>query len=274
MHRDLGLALKRDEFVLHYQPQIEITTGQVVGAEALIRWHHPELGLLGPDLFIPAAEDSGLIRTIGEWVIRTVGSDMQAWREAGLPRLRIAINVSALQIARPQHIDALRAVVTAAGMAHADSDFEIEITESNLMTGEHARAAVSALKDLGLTLAIDDFGTGYSSMMALKQLPIDCIKIDRSFIKNLPDDANDAAMTVALIAMGKALGLRLLAEGVETAAQLAFLRAHGCDEVQGFLFSKALPIAAFRTFLENDGAALAAPQGGAPGASGEIATEA
>ena len=248
MEKNLVLAIQRNEFVLHYQPQITIATGRIAGVEALIRWQHPQLGLIGPDRFIPIAEETGLIRTIGEWVIRQAGNDMRGWRDAGLPPLRMAINLSALQIARPQHTDALRSVLIAAGMAHADSgfDFEIEITESSLMTGENTMAAANALKGLGLTLAIDDFGTGYSSMMALRELPIDCIKIDKSFVKRLPDDPNDVAMTAAMIAMGKALGLRILAEGVETDTQLECLRRHGCDEAQGFLFSPAIPIDALQ----------------------------
>ena len=243
IEKSLALALQRDEFVLHYQPQVEVATGRFSGVEALIRWEHPELGLLAPDRFIPVAEETGLIRQIGEWVIRAVGTDMQILRAAGYASLRMAINLSALQIARPQHTEAVRNAIISAGMAENEADFEVEITESSLMTGEQALAATSSLKKLGLSLAIDDFGTGYSSMLALRQLPIDRIKIDRSFIKGLPDDANDAAMTAAVIAMGKALGLRILAEGVETREQLEFLRTHGCEEAQGFLFSRPLPLA-------------------------------
>jgi len=239
----LALALQRDEFVLHYQPQIEIATGRISGAEALIRWQHPELGMLAPDRFIPVAEETGLIRKIGEWVIREVGSDMKILREAGYSSLRMAINLSALQIARPQHTEAVRQAIINAGMAESGAEFEVEITESSLMTGEQALAATTALKNLGLSLAIDDFGTGYSSMLALRRLPIDRIKIDRSFIKGVPEDTDDVAMTAAVIAMGRALGLRILAEGVETRAQLEFLRSHGCEEAQGFLFSQPLPLA-------------------------------
>jgi diguanylate cyclase (GGDEF)-like protein/PAS domain S-box-containing protein len=251
IENSLALALQRDEFVMHYQPQMEIATGRISGAEALIRWQHPELGLLGPDRFIPIAEETGLIRKIGEWVIRAVGSDMKVVREAGYSSLRMAINLSALQIGRPQHTESVRKAIIDAGMAETEAEFEVEITESSLMTGDQALAATSALKNLGLSLAIDDFGTGYSSMLALRQLPIDRIKIDRSFIKGLPEDANDAAMTAAVIAMGKALGLSLLAEGVETRAQLDFLRAHGCEEAQGFLFSHPLPIEEFLELLAN-----------------------
>ncbi len=248
MEKGLVLAIQRSEFVLYYQPQIDIQSGRIAGVEALIRWQHPELGLVAPDRFIPIAEETGLIRTIGEWVIRQAGADMQAWREAGLPPLRLAINLSALQIARPQHTDALRSVLIAAGMAYADSGFEyeIEITESTLMTGENTMAAANALKGLGLTLAIDDFGTGYSSMMALRELPLDRIKIDKSFVRNLPNDKKDIAMTAAMIAMGTALDLRILAEGVENLDQLACLRELGCHEVQGFLFSRPVPIETLR----------------------------
>ena len=251
LQKALTLALQRDEFVMHYQPQICLRTGTVTGAEALIRWHHPERGLTGPDHFIPAAEENGLIRAIGEWVIRKVGADMQQWREDGLPAIRFALNLSALQIARPQHADALCALLRAAGMAHRQSgmEIEVELTESSLMTGDHARASIHALKALGLSLAIDDFGTGYSSLAALQKLPIDCLKIDRSFVVDLPGDANACAMASAIIAMGRALGLRLLAEGVEKPVQLEFLRGQGCDEAQGFLFSPALPIAGLREYV-------------------------
>lgn len=251
IEKSLALALQRDEFVLHYQPQVEVATGRIAGAEALIRWRHPELGLLAPDRFIPIAEETGLIRQIGEWVIRSVGVDMKVLRAAGYGSLRMAINLSALQIARPQHTEAVRNAIVNAGMAETEADFEVEITESSLMTGEQALAATHSLKNLGLSLAIDDFGTGYSSMMALRQLPIDRIKIDRSFIHGLPDDPNDAAMTTAVIAMGKALGLRMLAEGVETREQLEFLRGQGCEEAQGFLFSRPLPLEQFMQLLAN-----------------------
>lgn len=242
-------ALKREEFVLHYQPQIDIASGRISGAEALIRWQHAELGLLPPDRFIPLAEDTGLIRPLGAWVMRTVAAQMTAWKQSSLPPMRVAINLSTKQVMRPKHVESLRSLITQAGMPLPGMELEIEITESCIQTGDNTLQTAQALKSMGLTLAIDDFGTGYSSLVSLQQLPIDRIKIDGSFIQRLPTDSNNATITAAMIAMGKALGLRVLAEGVETREQLAFLRSHGCDEAQGFLFSRGMAAEAFRELV-------------------------
>ena len=251
IEQSLHRALERNEFVVYYQPQIEIASGRVTGGEALVRWDHPELGHVGPDRFIALAEEIRMIRSIGSWVMRTVCGQMDTWRAAGLSPLRMAVNLSAQQILRSRHTDSLRAVLDECWVPVDGMELEIEITESSLQTSENALATAKLLKSLGITLAIDDFGTGYSSLMALKLLPIDRIKIDRSFVAGTPGNTDHAAVTAAVIAMGKALGLRVLAEGVETPEQLAFLRAHGCDEAQGYLFSKPLPAAEFQRFIEH-----------------------
>jgi len=245
LEQSLHRALKRDELVLLYQPQIEVATGQVTGAEALLRWRHPELGLVAPDRFVPLAEETGLIRPIGAWVLRTVCAQIRDWRAAGLGPLRLAVNLSGQQILRSRHTEALCAAIGACWTPVEGWELELEITESSLQTSENALASANLLKSLGLTLAIDDFGTGYSSMMALKLLPIERVKIDRSFVAGVPGDANHAALTAAVIAMGRALGLKVLAEGVESAEQLGFLRAQGCDEAQGYLIGRPMTAACF-----------------------------
>ena len=249
VEQSLHRALERNELLLFYQPQVDVASGRVTGGEALLRWQHPQLGLVAPDRFIAVAEQTGLIRPIGAWVLRTVCAQMSAWREAGLSPLRMAVNLSGHQILRSKHVEALRAVLAECWAPIDGLELEIEITESALQTSENAVASACLLKSMGITLAIDDFGTGYSSVMALKLLPIDRLKIDRSFTEGIPGNANHASVTAAVIAMGKALGLKVLAEGVETAQQLAFLRERGCDEAQGYLISKALPAAEFERFL-------------------------
>jgi predicted signal transduction protein with EAL and GGDEF domain len=251
LEQSLHRALERNELVLMYQPQLDIASGQVTGGEALLRWQHPELGLLSPDRFISVAEETGLIRPIGAWVLLTVCAQMRAWHAEGLTPLRMAVNLSGHQILRARHTEALRSVLSECWVPTEGLELEIEITESALQTSENALASANLLKSLGVTLAIDDFGTGYSSMMALKLLPIDRLKIDRTFTEGVPDDANHASITGAVIAMGKALGLKVLAEGVETAQQMEFLRARGCDEAQGYLLSRPLPVAEFGRYLRH-----------------------
>ncbi len=251
LEQSLHRALERNELVLMYQPQLDIASGQVTGGEALLRWQHPELGLLSPDRFISVAEETGLIRPIGAWVLLTVCAQMRAWHAQGLTPLRMAVNLSGHQILRARHTEALRSVLSECWVPTEGLELEIEITESALQTSENALASANLLKSLGVTLAIDDFGTGYSSMMALKLLPIDRLKIDRTFTEGVPDDANHASITGAVIAMGKALGLKVLAEGVETEQQMEFLRARGCDEAQGYLLSRPLPVAEFGRYLRH-----------------------
>jgi diguanylate cyclase (GGDEF)-like protein/PAS domain S-box-containing protein len=256
LEQSLHGAVKRGEWVLLYQPQVEVASARVSGAEALLRWQHPELGLLGPDRFIALAEETGLIRPIGAWVLRTVCAQMKAWAAAGLEPLRMAVNLSGQQILRSKHTEALRTVLGECWTPMQGWELEIEITESSLQTSENALASANLLKSLGLTLAIDDFGTGYSSLMALKLLPIDRLKIDRSFLAGVPGHANHAALTTAVIAMGKALGLKVLAEGIETAEQLAFLHAQGCDEAQGYLIGKPMSATQFQSLVQGARAAL------------------
>jgi EAL domain-containing protein (putative c-di-GMP-specific phosphodiesterase class I) len=237
--------VQRNELVLLYQPQIEVVSGRVTGAEALLRWQHPEFGLVTPDRFIPLAEETGLIRPIGAWVLRAVCEQMRTWHAAGIRPLRMAVNLSGQQILRSRHTEALCAVIRECWKPVDGWELELEMTESSLQTSENALASANQLKSMGLTLAIDDFGTGYSSMMALKLLPIDRVKIDRSFVAGVPGDDSHAALTTAVIAMGRALGLKVLAEGVESAEQLAFLRAQGCDDAQGYLIGRPMPVEQF-----------------------------
>ena len=232
-------ALERDEFVVWYQPQREIAGGALTGVEALLRWRHPELGLLSPDRFIPLAEETGLIAPIGKWVMETACAQIMAWRARGMEPLSVAVNLSLRQLHDKQLVRHIEEALKASGME--PRLLELEITESMVMqdsTG--ALAALGAIKNMGVRLAIDDFGTGYSSLSLVKQMPLDAIKIDRSFINDLLNDPNDRAIAEAVISLGRALRLRVIAEGVETAAQEAFLRERGCAEMQGYLFSRPL----------------------------------
>jgi EAL domain-containing protein (putative c-di-GMP-specific phosphodiesterase class I) len=248
MESSLRRAIDRNEFLLHYQPKLNFETGTITGVEALVRWKHPDLGMVSPAQFIPLAEETGLIVPIGEWVLRTACEQGRAWREAGLPPLRIAVNLSARQFAHKNLLDDVARIMAETG-SPAES-LEFELTESLVMQNpEHATQLLHKLKGMGITLAIDDFGTGYSSLSYLKRFPIDCIKVDRSFIKDIPEDADDMAITKGVIALGHSLRLKIVAEGVETAEQQEFLRTNGCDEMQGFLFSKPLAAEDVTKFL-------------------------
>ncbi len=237
----MRLALERGEFLLHYQPQIDIRSGRIVGMEALIRWQHPARGLLAPDKFIAVAEESGLIEPLGEWTLFSACRQAREWQLAGLPPLKVAVNISARQLLRP--FEFCRKVIDVIQQVGLDPALlELEMTETLLL--QNADENISALNDLGkrkVRIAVDDFGTGYSSLSYIKQLPIDTLKIDRSFTRNLPDDHEGLAIVQATVAMGHKLGLRVTAEGVETREQLAALRRMRCDEYQGYLFSKPLP---------------------------------
>ena len=237
----LRQALARDEFMLYYQPQVDVATGRLCGVEALLRWQHPELGLLLPDQFIHIAEETQLIDLIGEWVLHKACAQVRIWRDAGLPSLRIAINLSPRQIKYDNTAESLRQAFKEHRLGPADVLFELEITENVLQSEELISGSLRQLRRLGARIAIDDFGTGYSSLSHLKQLPIDTLKIDRAFLRNIPGDADNAAITSAIISMGHSLGMRVIAEGIETLPQLQFLKRHACDEAQGFLFSEALP---------------------------------
>jgi EAL domain-containing protein (putative c-di-GMP-specific phosphodiesterase class I) len=235
----LRLALDRQEFFLVYQPQMDMATGTVVGHEALLRWKQPVLGLVPPDKFIRIAENSGLIVPIGEWVLRTACSQARRWQDEGLPAVRIAVNVSAVQFRQDGFRDLIRDVLRETGLA--PEYLELELTESLLLTNADVVFSVlQELNEMGLSLAIDDFGTGYSSLSYLKQFRVNKLKIDRSFIRDIAVDSDDAAITTAIISMAKSLNLKVIAEGVETEEQMSFLRRHQCDEIQGYYFSKPL----------------------------------
>ena len=233
-------AIKHNEFLLHYQPQMNIASGDIVGIEALIRWRHPLLGLLPPEKFITVAEQRGLIFSIGAWALEEACRQNKAWQRAGLPAIPIGVNLSAVQFKRRDLVADLAHVLERTGL---DAQYlELEVTESVLMEDVTTLiGTLLALKDLGVKIAIDDFGTGYSSLSYLKRFPIDKIKIDRSFVHDLPHDADDLAITGAIIGIAKSLKIKVIAEGVENHAQLAFLRQRECDEIQGFYLSPAVP---------------------------------
>ncbi|MGH8503650.1 MAG: putative bifunctional diguanylate cyclase/phosphodiesterase [Gammaproteobacteria bacterium] len=235
-------ALERDEFELHYQPCIELATGRITGVEALIRWRHPELGLLSPARFIPLAEETGMILPIGDWVLRTACAQMHQWQQQGLDGLRLAVNLSARQFRQADLPQQIAAALTNAGVE--TQTLELEITESMAMQDpERAREVLRELKSMGIGLSIDDFGTGYSSLSYLKRFPLRSLKVDRSFVDGIPGDAHDVAITRATIALAKSLGLYVIAEGVETKAQQRFLANAGCELGQGYLFGKPAPAA-------------------------------
>ena len=248
----LRRALERNEFVLHYQPKVDIGSGRVTGMEALLRWQPRETELLAPAQFIALAEETGLIVPIGAWVLRTACARNQWWREQGLPPLRIAVNLSARQFAHQDLLQDVARTLAETGLDPAGLEFEI--TESMVMHDpERAVKLLSSLKDMGVHLSIDDFGMGYSSLSYLKRFPLDSLKIDSSFIRDIPGDADDAAITRAIIAMAHSLRLKVIAEGVETEAQLDFLREHGCDEMQGYHCSEPLAEDALLRLLQAGG---------------------
>ncbi|TBV10068.1 putative bifunctional diguanylate cyclase/phosphodiesterase [Phytopseudomonas dryadis] len=246
---DLRAALANEEFVLHYQPKFDAFDGRPVGAEALLRWQHPVRGLLAPDTFIPLAERSGLIIAIGEWVLRQACRQMQQWYAAGYRDWRVAVNLSALQFS---HAGLLGSVAGAlAEHALPANCLTLEITETTAMSDVDASMLVlRRLADMGVDLSIDDFGTGYSSLLYLKRLPANELKIDRGFVRELEHDSDDAAIISAIVALGRALNLRIVAEGVETARQQDFLTDLGCDSLQGFLLGRPLPADAFMQAIE------------------------
>jgi diguanylate cyclase (GGDEF)-like protein len=244
----LRRALERNEFVLHYQPKRDLKSGGISGVEALLRWQHPDLGLLQPNQFVPLSEETGLIVPIGRWVLATACAQNMQWQSQGLPPIRVAVNLSPRQFRDPELLNDIRQALGDSGMP--PSLLELEITESMVMQ-DLARTVglLHEIKHLGITLAIDDFGTGYSSMAMVRELPIDALKIDRSFVRDVGGDAEGKAIIKAIIALGHALDLIVVAEGVETRQQEAFLREQKCDEEQGFFISVPLPAAAFAGFL-------------------------
>lgn len=244
----IRLALERDEFVLHYQPKLDLGTGEVVGAEALIRWLKPGYGWVYPSDFIGVAEDSGLIVPLSKWVLGQACRQACAWQAAGLPRLCMSVNVSAIDFRQRGFVEGIEQVLAQTGLD--PSLLELEITEGVLMQNVDATvSALNRIKAMGVRLAIDDFGTGYSSLSYLRRFPIDVLKIDQSFIRGLSRDINDAALVSAIISLGKSLKLTIIAEGVETLEQLDFLKAHQCEEGQGYYFSKPVAPEAFVQYL-------------------------
>jgi diguanylate cyclase (GGDEF)-like protein len=240
LENNLYKALERQEFRLHYQPQINLETGEIVGMEALIRWQSQELGLISPSVFIPIAEEMGLINPIGEWVLWTACAQNRTWQSLGLPPVRMAVNLSARQFQQKNLVKAIAQVLESTKLEPCY--LELEITESIAMQDLSSTISVlRTLRSMGIQIAIDDFGTGYSSLSSLKHFPLDKLKIDQSFVRELVTDSSDAAIITALVALGHGLKLEVVAEGVETQEQLTFLRSVRCDGMQGYLLSRPLP---------------------------------
>jgi diguanylate cyclase (GGDEF)-like protein/PAS domain S-box-containing protein len=250
MENDLRHAIDRGEFELHYQPILSVASGKVLGFEALIRWNHPEHGLVMPQSFIRVAEETGLIEQIGTWVFGEACRQLKIWQEAGHPRLGMAVNVSANQLRRGNLLEIVSDVLRDTALDAATLD--IELTESAVMDYERATVTLRLLSDLGIGLSLDDFGTGFSSLTHLKRMHIDKLKIDQTFVSGMTEDGDDAAIVNAILALGKATRIAVLAEGVETRAQFDLLRAAGCDQVQGFLFAPGLPAEEAARYLDSD----------------------
>ncbi|MDH4319981.1 MAG: EAL domain-containing protein [Desulfobulbaceae bacterium] len=244
----LRRALSRDEFRLFYQPKVDLESGEMCGMEALIRWTHPEKGMISPAKFIPLAEETGLILPIGEWTLFTACQAAKGWIDAGHPAMKVSVNLSARQLR--EDVPALvRRALAETGLP--PELLELELTEGMVMEdAEDVIKTMHELKAIGISLSIDDFGTGYSSLGYLKRFPIDVLKIDQSFIRHLTTDANDAAIATAIISLAKSLRLQVIAEGVETADHVAFLRERKCDQMQGYFFSKPLPVTEFSQLLQ------------------------
>jgi len=244
-------ALKRSEFEVYYEPQIEIKTGKIIGAEALVRWNHPERGRVSPGEFIPMAEEMGLIAPLGEWVLETACRQTKAWQTQGLPPLRVAVNLSARQFEQKNLTERVSQILRETNLD--PKCLELELTEGLILQDETAaHQAFTVWRDMGIRIAIDDFGTGYSSLSYPKRFPFDAIKIDKSFIRDIADDRQNAAITIAIIQMAHYMNMTVIAEGVENESELAFLCAHECDEIQGYFFSPALPRDEFEALLKSD----------------------
>lgn len=251
LETDLRRAIANQEFVTYYQPVIDFSSGEVIGLEALARWQHPELGILAPAEFIDIAEDTGMILAIGDQVFATAAAQTRRWQDAGLQNLRIAINVSARQFREKNFPDRIAQIL---GQAYLDpQSVELEITETSIMEhGESALTVLREIRNMGISIAIDDFGTGYSSLSYLKRLPIDCVKLDRSFVSGATTDPKDAALVMAIITLAHNLDLKVVAEGVETEEQRDFLRLLRCDAGQGYLFGKPMPAAVFEATISGN----------------------
>lgn len=239
LESDIRRALEREELVLHYQPQLSLSSGDITGVEALLRWQHEEYGMIAPDEFIPIAEYTGQIIPIGEWVMRTAAAQLQTWLRKGIAPIKIAVNLSVLQLRQPALIDSIRRILEETGLS--SNLFELELTESMLLEDrEQNIEKLNRISELGIRIAIDDFGTGYSSLSYLKSLPLDYLKIDKTFTQDMLTDPGDATIARSVISLGHSLGLEIIAEGVENVEQMAFLREHQCEQVQGYLFSRPL----------------------------------
>ncbi|MFA5083096.1 MAG: EAL domain-containing protein, partial [Hydrogenophilaceae bacterium] len=249
LETSLRQAIELNEFVLHYQPQVDVASGEMIGVEALVRWDHPESGMIAPIRFIPLAEETGLIVPLGEWVLFTACTQAKIWMEdMAMPPFSVAVNLSPRQFRQANLVAHIRAVIDATGIP--PGLLELEITEGAVMDdADQAVATLRALKELGIKISIDDFGTGYSSLAYLKRFPIDKLKIDQSFMRDIPQDQSDMAIAATIIAMSRNLHMKVLAEGVETAAQLDFLRSHGCDAYQGYICSRPLAAPALEQWL-------------------------
>jgi len=251
MEADLHLAFKHSEFELYYQPQVNMITGRIIGAEALLRWHHPKLGLVPPDKFISIAEETGLIIPLGEWVLKTACAQAKAWQEATQNRFRMSVNLSARQFKQEGLVKTIAAVLEADALE--PDVLVLELTETCVMENVEASIlTLQELKQMGIHISIDDFGTGYSSLNYLKRFPIDTLKIDQSFVREVTTDPNDAAIAKAIIAMAQSLQIKVVAEGIETSEQSHFLRQSGCHAMQGFLFSRPVPAEEFEKLLMSD----------------------
>jgi diguanylate cyclase (GGDEF)-like protein len=248
MENSLRKALERGQFLLHYQPQVDVQTGRIVGMEALVRWQHPDLGLVFPAEFIPLAEETGLIVPLGEWVLHAACAQTKIWHKAGFPQLFVSVNLSARQFQHQALADTVARVLRETELD--PHTLELEITESIAMqNADFTNVILRHLKDMGVGIAMDDFGTGYSSLSYLRKFPIDTLKIDQSFVRDLSTDPNDAAIANAIIVLAHSLKLKVVAEGVETVEQEAFLKAHHCDKLQGYLFNRPLTAIQFEQLL-------------------------
>jgi EAL domain-containing protein (putative c-di-GMP-specific phosphodiesterase class I) len=257
---ELRKALERNEFVLHYQPKVDLVTGKFSGMEALIRWQHPVRGLIHPETFINIAEESGLLTKISKWTINTVCQQIQQWRQQGIRSISVAVNLSASFFQHKDFEETIENALAETGIP--PESLELELTEATIMSDpQKVLGSMASMKALGLQLSIDDFGTGYSSLSYLKKLPVDKLKIDQSFIRNIAGDPDNAAVVRAVISIGRSMQLKVIAEGVENASQLAWLQAEGSEEAQGYYFSRPLPTKGMTELLKQGANFLHNPRG-------------
>jgi len=247
----LKRAIEREEFMLFYQPQVDLTTGRMVGMEALLRWEISDLGMMPPSEFIPVAEETGLIVPLGEWVLRTACAQNKAWQKAGYAPMAVSVNLSGRQFHHQNLVEKIASALLAANLDPRWLD--LEITETYAMQdADFSQSILTELKHMGVHISLDDFGTGYSSLSHLKNFPIDTLKIDRSFVKDLATDPKEEAIVSAIIVLAHSLGMDVVAEGVETVEELTIVRKHHCDKMQGFLFSRPVPVKDFETLLSTN----------------------